>query len=108
MAKYDPGRLNRQITLQSFTTTQNDYNEDVPSWSTYATVWAALFYQRAEEITAAGGERGRQFIEFVIRYRSDVTASDRIVYNSENYEIVARQEVVGRDHYLKLIGRVIE
>ena len=36
------GFLDRRIVIQSASRTADAYGQTVPSWSTYATVWAAL------------------------------------------------------------------
>ena len=78
------GNLDRRITIQSNTPSQDSYGEPIASWSELDVVWA--------QVTVLGGRGDERFVgeqdyathraEFRIRYRSDVTAAMRISYDS--------------------------
>ncbi len=99
----NPGELDRRITLQSRTVAANAYNEPVETWADLATVWAKVEYPitGSDEVTDKGLNVATQRVHFTIRHRTDVGYVERIVYNSENYDIERLAEI-GRKQYLKL------
>lgn len=99
----DIASLDETITLQSFTTVADSYGGLTKTWATYATEKARIEYS-----TTTSGEDYQNHINlstlrigFTIRWRSGVTVKDRIVYDSENYDIV-KIEVLGRRRFLKI------
>lgn len=103
------GKLDRRIALQSATITNDpDYNEEIQSWATYATVWARMEFHKSDEGEAASREYAEMGLYFTIRHRDDVSAEHRIVYESNNYEIIGRPREIGRRRFLKIRARLIE
>jgi len=99
------GHMDRRIALQSTTLTTNDYGQRVASWATYATVWASIKYKGGSEKVTDDQVGSTQTVDFTIRYSTDVSgvkASHRLVYNSQNYEILYVQEI-GRKEGLILV-----
>lgn len=99
------GQLDRRITIQSFTTTTDDFGEVVKSFTTLANVWAKVEEKRGDE-----GEDGNQIVatkrvEFFIRYRSDVNEQMRIIYNNETYRIESILNADSRKAFQKIVTR---
>jgi len=99
------GQLDRRITIQSFTTTTDDFGEVVQSFTTLANVWAKVEEKRGNE-----GEDGNQLVatkrvEFLIRYRSDINEQMRIQYNNETYKIEAILNADSRKAFQKIVTR---
>ncbi len=99
------GQLDRRITIQSFTTTTDDFGEVVKSFTTLANVWAKVEEKRGSE-----GEEGNQLVatkrvEFFIRYRSDIDEQMRITYNNETYKIEAILNADSRKAFQKIVTR---
>lgn len=99
------GQLDRRITIQSFTTTTDDFGEVVKSFTTLANVWAKVEDKRGNE-----GEDGNQLVatkrvEFLIRYRSDINEQMRIQYNNETYKIEAILNADSRKAFQKIVTR---
>ena len=99
------GQLDRRITIQSFTTTTDDFGEVVKSFTTLANVWAKVEEKRGHE-----GEDGNQLVatkrvEFLIRYRSDINEQMRITYNNETYKIEAILNADSRKAFQKIVTR---
>ena len=106
------GRLDRKITIQFRTISQNVYGEAVGAFSSSTSVWATLDTKTtgAKESVAGGLETSSQKIIFLIRYSSDVssiTTGDRVSYNSKFYDIESVQEV-GRKLSLRLICKLVQ
>jgi SPP1 family predicted phage head-tail adaptor len=103
------GELDRRIELQHNTPSgSNDYNEPISSWATYDEVWAMLEFHRSTESEASAREFADFGAYFTIRHRTDVLAEDRIVYESNIYEIIGRPRELGRRQYLKVQARLVE
>lgn len=109
MVMIGAGELDRRIALQSATVTNDpDYNEEVLTWATYATVWAKMEFHKSDEGEAQSREYAEMGLYFTIRHRTDVTSEHRIVYESNNYEIIGRPREIGRRQFLKVHARLIE
>lgn len=107
-------RLDRQITLQRFTTTLSDLGEPIETWNTLAT-------RRAEYVPMQGTERygGEQWIakeqvEFRVRWDetiADLSPLDRVIYPPgeptarNTYDVMGVLEVGRHDHFRIMAAR---
>ena len=77
------GKLDRKITIQFRSISQNDYGEAVAAFSSSASVWAMLETKpRGKEKVNNGIETSQQVVSFLIRYSTDVadvTNGDRVL-----------------------------
>lgn len=87
------GKLDRRITIRRATTAANDFGEEIETWADVATVWAQQRPNRGGERFAAQQMVGTKVLTFQIRYRSDVTNRDRVVYNGREYNILDVREI---------------
>ena len=99
------GQMDRRITIQTFTTTTDDFGEVVKSFTTLAEVWAKVEEKRGNE-----GDDGNQIVatkrvEFLIRYRSDINEQMQIQYNNETYKIEAILNADSRKAFQKIVTR---
>ena len=106
------GKLDRKITIQFRSISQNDYGEAVAAFSSSASVWAMIETKNRahKEKVNNGIETSQQGVNFLIRFSSDVddvTNGDRVLYNSQYYDIESVQEV-GRNLSLRLICNLVE
>lgn len=90
------GRRDQLVTLQSYTTTQDDYGEEVQVWGPLGggaepvKEWAAIFYGRGDERRQAAMEQGSQAATFQMLANLttlDLTIRDRIVHDGVNWDI---------------------
>lgn len=100
-----PGQLDQRVTLQEATETSDGGGGSIQAWanfSTDATVWAEVYPMSGNENENGGSINASGMWRFVIRNRSDVTERDRILWDSEPYNIrrVARRG--GREMYLTI------
>lgn len=101
------GRLDREITIQQATETNDSYGSVQVVWSTYASPWAQVIAVRAEERVVSGRILATKVNRFRIRYDSGITEKMRIVYESENYNIRGISEI-GRQEGMELLGELIQ
>jgi SPP1 family predicted phage head-tail adaptor len=97
------GKLRHQVYLQSSTATANEFGENIPTWSTYATVWAEIKPLQGRELENAQQISEKCDYEVFIRYNSSVLATHRIVYGTRTFEINAVLNLEERNEILKLI-----
>lgn len=100
------GDLDRRISIQANTPVQDETGEEIASWSeiTDGAVWAKIEQGRGRQRFITDHELNTHAIVFKLRHRSDFDTEDRIVYNSENYDIEAIEEI-GRSEGL-FVGAV--
>lgn len=82
------GKLNRRIVIQSRDSGEDAAGQPVLTWTTLATVWAHILGATGMgtiKSPVAGVEINAY--SFRIRYRSDVDAAKRVVYNSQNFDV---------------------
>ncbi len=97
------GAVDRRITLQMSTSTQNASGEPVESWSDIATVWAQVTVQSVTEQHEDGQDHATAQADFLVRWRSDVNAGDRVLHAGRVYDISGVNEV-GRQEMLSISG----
>jgi len=100
------GSRDRYIELQSNTPTEGAGGEQVPGWSTLANVWAKKLSTKASEKWTGEQFVGKRVIVWEILHRTDVDNLDRVVYESNNYDILGVTEV-GYKQGLMLITEAI-
>lgn len=83
----DAGKLRHRVVLQERLTEQDTDTGDMEeTWSTVATIWAAVEPMSARELLAADAVQSKLTTRIVIRTR-EVDYSMRIVYRGKNYNI---------------------
>lgn len=91
------GKLDRRITLQRFTATQDEGSgEEVETWATLATVWASKRDVSDGERVAAAEVQAEVTTRFQIRWSSevaDLSAKDRLVCEGVTYAITGTKEL---------------
>jgi SPP1 family predicted phage head-tail adaptor len=98
----DSGKLDRLITIQSASVAQNAYGEEILTWSTLATVWAQFLPGGGSERFTSQQVYAEAQARFIIRYRTDVTPENQIVYNGKTWDILSVDEYGGRGNGLEI------
>lgn len=99
------GRLNRRVTIERSTRSQNSYGEEVDSWSTLATRWASIVYSKGSEVYPFGAEKGKKPVSIMLRHGSDIddiSCNDRVVFESRVFDIESVANVHEDDHRIEL------
>jgi SPP1 family predicted phage head-tail adaptor len=100
----NPGRLDRKITLQRFTSTKNAIGEALKTWATYAIVPAAIKPQRGGERVNGDKREAADVVTFQVRYYQGVVPKDRLLYEGVNYDVLNIRES-GRRHLMEIDAR---
>jgi len=88
--------LDRRITFQRATTTQNEFNEDVETWVDQATVWAMREDASSGEKEAAGQVGAFLMARFTVRRSSQtegIRQIDRIFHDGAAWSITEKMEL---------------
>lgn len=99
----DPRKLDRRITIQRPVANQNAFGEPIITWTDVDAIWAEKRDMRGMERFAAQQVMAEVDAKFVIRYRSDVTPLNRIVFDGRNYDIASVLEL-GRREALEILA----
>jgi SPP1 family predicted phage head-tail adaptor len=90
------GKLDRRVTLRRATVTKDEFNEDVATWETVATVWASKEDVRDSERVRAQQVGAAMTTRFQIRHSAaadTVSPEDQLVCEGKTYGIVAVKEL---------------
>lgn len=97
-----PGRaLDRRMALQSVTTVADALGGRTSTWATTTSVWASLDPLGGREAIQAQALQSTLSHRVRIRYRTDVTPQQRLVYGARTFEILTVREI-GRQEGLEL------
>lgn len=91
------GRMDRRITIQHVTETQNDYGEAEENWKNFVTCWAEVKPVRGKEFFEADQINARIDTIFRIRWADGISPKMRIIYNEQIYNIYSLVELGRRD-----------
>jgi SPP1 family predicted phage head-tail adaptor len=98
------GKMDRRITIQRVSVTQDEYNNDVEAWEDVCTVWASYEPLSDGERLRAGERAAEASARFQIRHSlqvADVSARDRLIFGGAVYQVTHVKEV-GRRKGLEL------
>lgn len=99
------GRLRHRVTLQSFTTTYDEWNTPIQSWEDFATVWGAVEPLRGQERFLSQQRQASTDIRVVIRYLAGVTPEMRVKFGDR---ILAVKEIINPDERNKELHLMCE
>lgn len=81
------GTLRHRVELQERVDTQDGTGQAVPTWRTYATVWAAIEPLSGRELIAAKQAQSQATTKMRLRFVDGVGTTDRAVFGSRTYAI---------------------
>jgi len=96
--------LDRRLTIEQYTETQDGYGEPVKTWTVLETVWAQVTPVRGTERYVAQQVSGEAEMRFRIRWREDVTDKMRLYCEDVYYNITAVLEI-GRREGLEIMAK---
>ena len=103
----DSSRLNRRVTIQSMSTTQDSYGQPVSTMTTLATVWAAVEPLTGARLFSAKQAQSEITLQITIRYLSTVEENMQIVYGAHTYIILYLIDPEMRHTSLELMCREV-
>jgi SPP1 family predicted phage head-tail adaptor len=81
------GRLDKLVSLQSRSATQDAYGEQLTTWTAIADVWASVEDMTGRQYFAAQAAQNPVQTKITIRKRAGVVPAMRVVHGSDIYDI---------------------
>ena len=100
------GDLDRRITIQRTTTTLNDFNEPIETWTNYVTISAKCSDPSSAERYRAQEVGAEIDMRFTIRWSPDVrdvNPRDRVLFDGREYNITGVRNI-GRLQWREIVA----
>ena len=78
------GGMKRRVTVQNYVSRQSPSGQVIKEWKDLCTVWADIADVSGKEIIASGAIMNQITTRIWIRYRPDILAGYRLLWNSPN------------------------
>ena len=101
------GTLRHRVAIQSLGASLDDYGDPSGSWSTDATVWAAVEPVSGTESVIGDELTGVVTHKVTTRYRASVTPANRLTYDSRTLSIVEVRNWQERGIKLEIMCREV-
>lgn len=99
---FRPGELDQLITIEEEVNTPDGFGGNTIAWQSKGDVFAHVRPLSGGELTEYQRVNAEARYLFVVRYPVDILDSDRIVWDSEAYNIRVRKKPKGRDLYMQI------
>jgi len=100
------GSLDRRIRLETRNTTADSFGEPIDTPAILATVAAQVLPLKASEVFADQQFSAGKALKFIIRHRTDVNETVRIIYEGDAFDIQSVSEI-GRREGLEIIAAAL-
>ena len=87
------GRLDRRVVIEQPNRTTNAFGEPINTPTTLTTVWAKRMDERGLERYEQGVLTATRTVDWAIRYLSTVKEDMVLTYDSEDFKIIAIEEI---------------
>lgn len=100
-------RLRHTVTIERNVTVQDAYGQKVEQWQTLANVWAGVEPEKGREWFAAQQINAETTALILIRYRTDVDTTCRVLHDGTVYQIMAVIDPASRRRELQLMCKAV-
>lgn len=104
--RIDIVKLDKRITIQKYTTYQNENGFNIEDWQDYKTIWASVNNLWGKEFYAAKAVNAENTVEFICRYSRDLENIDtkeyRIFWNNRTFNITFVDNIKYENKWLKI------
>jgi SPP1 family predicted phage head-tail adaptor len=108
MASVSPvGKLRNKITIENTDLSNDTFGGFSTARSTFITAFAQIILKTGKQtFSASTGERiqNPQDVEFIIRFRNDITTSMRILFGTRTFDIKSIHNDNEYDKYIKILA----
>lgn len=96
------GTLDRKVTIQSYTTTQDSFGQEVKTWiDAYTNIPARIAPKKGDEDVEGKQVVSTTQIELQTRFMAvDPSATMRIFYNAKYYNVLSVEEINRREGWV--------
>ena len=100
------GHFDQRVTLERFTSEQDNTGQMLEAWAPLASVWAAVEPQAGREFVAAGAQQSELTTKIRIRHRPGITSADRVIHDGKVFNITSVVDYRSQKRELVLMCRV--
>ncbi len=105
---YTAQELNRKITIQQVTITQDPQTgEMIESWGDFVSVFAKIEPLVGREYLAAAAIQAEDTTKFTMRYRGDIDAAMRIAFDGKLFNITSIQNIRSANRETLIYARAL-
>lgn len=97
------GELRHRIRIESASRTPDGGGGASETWTLLTEAWAAIREPGGRETVTAEALQGEAITEIWLRYRSDVTAAQRVTFGARTFDIRAALDPDGRRRWLRCL-----
>lgn len=97
------GKLRHYVDLQSATASQNDFGEQVKTWSTDESIFAQIEPLRGQQLLQYSQVNAELTHRIIIRYTSNATPEKRIKFGTRIFDISVVRNIEERNVYQELL-----
>jgi len=101
------GQLDQRVTVERFTSTQDELGQPIESWAPLFTCWAAVEPLTGREYIAAAAAVSEVTAKIRLRYRPGVLGTDRVTHEGTVYQIESVIDVRSEHRELHLMCRAL-
>lgn len=83
------GKLNRRVSLQAPVTHKDAGGQEIPAWTEISRPWTDIRYLSGREYATSDTTVSGATASIRMRYRTDLNAGMRIVYNGTIFNVLA-------------------
>lgn len=96
------GWLRHRVTIQEKVVTRDAYGEEDFTWRDLSTVWASVEPARGREFLMAQTEQVLYDTLIRMRYGTDVTPENRLVWNGQYYDVDSAVSILEKNKELEI------
>jgi SPP1 family predicted phage head-tail adaptor len=100
------GKLDRRVTVQSFTETENDFGEITQTWADAQTLWAGVSYGTGKERREAAQDQSALRATFFVRSstftRAITPGANRLTFDGLTWDIESAVPSVKRGEHVQI------
>ena len=101
------GDLDQRVTVERYTSTEDELGQPIQSWAPLFTCWAAVEPLVGREYLAAAALVAEVTARIRMRYRPGITAADRVIHDGTVYGVTSVADVHSSRRELVLMVRAI-
>lgn len=101
------GQLDQRVTVERFTSTEDELGQPIETWAPLFTCWAAVEPLTGREYLAAAALVSEVTARIRMRFRPWMTAQDRVVHNGTTYGIESMVDVRSGNRELVLMCKAV-
>ena len=101
------GQLDQRVTVERYTSTEDELGQPIEAWAPLFTCWAAVEPLTGREYLAASAAVSEVTARIRMRFRPWMTNTDRVIHNGTTYGIESLVDVRSENRELVLMCKAV-